>query len=237
MATITADVPASARQIAVSTASATQMPFLFKLDTEVLECTGGGGTLFWAVRRGVDSTIPALHVSGGTITEVAAVLATVAAAATAVVPNSAAAAAVTSFTGGEFAAELAFVANGAGTYVGTVAIPAGATVVDVDVRNTVVWDSGTSASLTVGDDDNATGYIAATNVKTTPAADTNGAGQGLSTELSLGATAGVYKGGAGKYCAVAKTITATIVAVGAGVAGRTRVLVRYVVPASAVVTQ
>lgn len=129
--------------------------------------------------------------------------------------------------------EIAFVASGAGTYTATVAIPAGATVLDVIVRNTVVWDSATSASLTIGDDDDADGYITATDVKVAPAADTNGAGAGLSTRLSLGATAGAYKGGAGKYCAAAKTITATIAAVGAGSAGRTRVLVEYAIPGAA----
>lgn len=133
--------------------------------------------------------------------------------------------------------ERAFAENGAGTYVATVAVPAGATVLDVIFRNTAVWTAATSASMTCGDDDNATGYYSATNVKTTPAADTNGAGAGLSTRLSLGASAGAYKGGAGKYCAAAKTITVTITSVGAGTAGRSRLLVEYVLPRSVAVTQ
>jgi hypothetical protein len=121
--------------------------------------------------------------------------------------------------------------TGAGVYTATVGIPAGATVLDVIWRNTAVWTASTSASMTCGDDDNATGYYSATNVKSTPAADTNGAGAGLSTRLSLGASAGAYKGGAGKYCAAAKTITATVTTVGAsGNAGRSRLLVEYAVP-------
>jgi len=133
--------------------------------------------------------------------------------------------------------EILFAENGAGTYVGTVPIPAGATVRDVVFRNTVVWAAATSASMTCGDDDNATGYYSATNVKTTPSADTNGAGAGLSTQLSLGASAGTYKGGAGKYCAAAKTITCTITSVGAGTNGRSRLLVQYTLPATSTVTQ
>ncbi len=126
--------------------------------------------------------------------------------------------------------EATFAENGAGTYTALVPIPAGATVLDVIWRNTVLWAAATSATMTCGDDDNSTGYYAATNVKTTPVADTNGAGAGLSTRLSLGASAGVYKGGAGKFCATAKTITCTVVTVGAGTAGRSRLLVEYVLP-------
>jgi hypothetical protein len=122
-------------------------------------------------------------------------------------------------------------AGGAKTYTATVQVPAFATVLDVIVRNTVVWTNGTSASLTVGDDDDADGYITATDVKSAPAADTNGAAAGYSTRLSLGAGAGAYKGGGGKYCAAAKTITATITTgAGAQTAGRTRVLVEYAIP-------
>lgn len=124
--------------------------------------------------------------------------------------------------------------TGAGVYTGTVAIPAGATVTDVIFRNTVVWAAGTSASMTCGDDDNATGYFSATDVKTAPAADTNGAAAGLSTRTSLGASAGAYKGGGGKFCATAKTITCTITTVGAaGAAGRSRLIVEYAVPFTA----
>jgi hypothetical protein len=127
--------------------------------------------------------------------------------------------------------EVTFTEAGAGTYTGTVAVPAGATVLDVVWRNTVLWTNGTSASLEVGDDDDANGYVEATNLKAAPLADVNGAAYGLSSRLSLGATIGVYKGGAGKYCAAAKTITATVtVGAGAQTAGRSRLLVTYAVP-------
>lgn len=129
-----------------------------------------------------------------------------------------------------YSVEVTFTEAGAGTYVATVPVPAGSTVLDVIWRNTVLWAAATSATMSCGDDDNATGYYTATNIKTTPVADTNGAGAGLSTRLSLGASAGAYKGGAGKFCATAKTITCTVTTVGAGTAGRSRLLVQYTVP-------
>jgi hypothetical protein len=135
------------------------------------------------------------------------------------------------------AKEITFTEAGAGTYTGTVVVPAGSTTLDVIVRNTALWAAATSASLVVGDDDDANGYIEATDVKAAPSADTNGAGAGLSTAGSLGATAGVYKGAAGKFNAAEKTITATVVSVGAGTTGRTRVLVIFAVPTTAAATK
>jgi hypothetical protein len=85
--------------------------------------------------------------------------------------------------------------SGSGTYTATVVVPAGATVQDVIWRNTVLWTNAASASLIVGDDDDDNGYIEATNLKAVPVADTNGAGAGLSSRLSLGATIGAFKGG------------------------------------------
>jgi hypothetical protein len=133
--------------------------------------------------------------------------------------------------GGIQTKEITIAEAGAGALVGTVVIPAGATVLDVIVRNTVLWTNGTSASLVIGDNDDADGYVEATDLKAAPIADTNGAGAGISTKLSLGASCGVYKGGAGKYCAAQKTITITATAgAGAQTAGRTRVLVVWAVP-------
>jgi hypothetical protein len=128
---------------------------------------------------------------------------------------------------------------GAGTYTGTVVVPAGATVKDVAWRNTALWTASVSASLVVGDDDDANGYIEATDVKAAPLADVNGAGAGFSSQLTLGATLGVYKGGAGKYCAAQKTITATVttVDVATGNTGRSRLLVTYAIPTTAAATK
>jgi hypothetical protein len=128
--------------------------------------------------------------------------------------------------------------SGTGTYTATVVVPAGATVQDVIWRNTVLWTNAGSASVVVGDDDDANGYIEATDLKAAPVADTNGAAAGISTRLSLGATCGAYKGGAGKYCAAQKTITATVTTgVGTATAGRSRLLVVYAVPTTAAATK
>lgn len=62
---------------------------------------------------------------------------------------------------------VSFTEDGSGTsYTGTVEIPAGAVVHDVCFTTTVLWD-GTSASLTVGDDDAASGWFTATDLKAT----------------------------------------------------------------------
>ena len=187
------------------------------------------GTTSWIVDRGVNGTLKASHASGSVVSPLYQVDSTSA-------PQTFPVELLQTVAGSTVTVEAAFVAAGAGTYTASIPVPAGATVLDVIFRNTVVWDSGTSASLTCGDDDDANGYIEATDVKSAPAADTNGAAAGFSSRLSLGASIGVYKGGGGKYCAAAKTITCAIVAVGAGSAGRSRVLVEYAVPsASAVV--
>jgi hypothetical protein len=119
----------------------------------------------------------------------------------------------------------------AGVYTAEVPIPAGAYVIDVIFRNTVVWNAASSASAVIGDSEDANGYLEATDVKTAPAADTLGASTGASAAHSLLASIGAYKGGARKYYAAADTITATITTVGAtGSTGRSRLLVLYVLP-------
>lgn len=124
----------------------------------------------------------------------------------------------------------------AGTYTATVAVPAGATVLDVIWRNTALWTAATSATLNVGDDDDNDGYIAAVDLKSAPAADVNGAG-GISTKASSTGT-GAMKGAGGRYCAAAKTLTATVVTVGStGNAGRSRLLVEYSQPVAEAATK
>ena len=77
MATLTtAALSPRGRQLAVDTASASEMPFLFYLDNEVLRCTNGGGTLFWDVDRHVNGTASSTHALGATVIEVADIAAT-----------------------------------------------------------------------------------------------------------------------------------------------------------------
>ena len=221
---ITAAIGPNDRTIAVDSSTTTLAPFHIQIDTEVLRVVNGAGTLYWDVERHLNGTLAVAHAINAGLTEVASD----------VMPAVTLPAAL---SGGVFVVEKAIAENGAGTYTATVAIPAGATVLDVIFRNTVVWAAATSAAMTCGDTANATGYYSSTNVKTTPAADTNGAGAGLSTRLSLGASAGTYKGGGGKFYATADTITCTVTSVGAGTAGRSRLLVEYAIPATSIVTQ
>ena len=229
--TLAAAIGPNDELIVVSAAGTSHVaPFIGIIDSEAIQFTEGTNGTAWRARRGWNDTVRANHANGATITIVSQPTFDRGAFAVAAVAQA-------DLDDRVVTLEAAFVAAGAGTYTANFPIPAGATVLDVVVRNTVVWDSATSAALTVGDDDSATGYFTSTNVKTTPAADTNGSGQGLSTQGSLGASAGAFKGAAGKYCAAAKTLAAVIVAVGAGSAGRTRVLVKYALPKAVAVVK
>jgi hypothetical protein len=229
--TLSAAIDAGAGTLLVTGGSppAIARPFFAQIDSEQVEVTAAG-TDAWLVRRGRNGTYPVAHAQNAVVTPLYPVQSTTA-------PQTTPLGLLQQPQGSVVTLEAAFVANGAGTYTAAFPIPAGATVLDVIFRNTVVWDNATSASMTCGDTDSATGYFSATNVKTTPAADTNGAGAGLSTELSLGASAGAYKGGGGKYYAAAQTLSCVIVTVGAGSAGRSRCLVRYTLPNAIVPTQ
>lgn len=106
------------------------------------------------------------------------------------------------------------------TYTATLVVPAGYTVYDVLVGSTVVWNAATSASLVVGDADDPNGYIEATDVKTTPAAEVNGG-----YKLNLEIAADAYRGG--RYYAAEGLITMQITTDDDGThhAGRTRIAV------------
>lgn len=131
---------------------------------------------------------------------------------------------------GIFADEILFTEEGAGTYTGTVTVPAGATIVDIIVQGDALWDAATSASLEVGDDNDPDGFYTAVDLKATDLL----AEQSLSFAQS-GGCAGAYNVGTNTHWtdrrdAVARTITATVVSSGAGTAGRTRVVVIYAMP-------
>ena len=53
------------------------------------------------------------------------------------------------------------------TYTGTVEIPAGAILHDIQVVTTVLWGAGTSATMIVGDDDDDNGWFTGINLKAT----------------------------------------------------------------------
>lgn len=133
------------------------------------------------------------------------------------------------------AIEVDFTEAGAGTYTGAVAVPAGATILDIIVSGVALWAAGTSASLEVGDGTDPDGYYTAVNLKATDLL----AGESLSFALS-GGKAGAYIANSQvspRYAAAARTITATVVSVGAGTTGRTRVTVIFALPTSTAATK
>jgi len=124
--------------------------------------------------------------------------------------------------------------TGAGTYSGSVDIPAGATILDVKIRNTVAWTATTSATLIAGDTEDPNGFYDAINLKATDLV----VGEELNFD-QLGGKPGVYlvaaTGHRDAYRATATKVTVEVITVGAaGNAGRTRMLVIYAAPAAIV---
>jgi len=121
---------------------------------------------------------------------------------------------------------------GAGTWTGTVALPAGSWLEDVVIEAVAVWDSETSATLDAGlsatDPD---GLFASVNLKATDLT----AAQTISFH-HRGGKGGALMAGSDThvnslYIATAESVIVTVVKTGTtGTAGRTRVLVTYVVP-------
>lgn len=143
--------------------------------------------------------------------------------------------------GGEaalFAEQMLFTeTTGAGTYTGTVDLPAGAVLLDVQIHGVALWAATTSASLEVGDAGDADGYWTAVNLKATDLL----AGESLTFANPGSTEVGAYIANSQvspMYAAAARTITATVVTVGAaGATGITRVLVLYVVPTDRAATK
>jgi len=133
-------------------------------------------------------------------------------------------------------AECTFTEDGAGTYTGTITMPAGSTLIDIQVQNTALWDAATSAVMDVGDGDDADGFYAAIDLKATDL---------LVAEVirfgSTGGKEGAYivnaTGELNSYSATARNIIGVITSVGAGTAGRTRMLVIYCTPTATAATK
>jgi len=121
---------------------------------------------------------------------------------------------------------LRFVETGAGTYTGEITIPAYAVLIDVITYAEALWTAATSASLLVGDDDDADGFQAAIDLKATDLL----AGESLAFGAGgAAADLGAYLDGTATHVtnrvsASERTITATVTSVGAGTAGRTVVV-------------
>lgn len=131
---------------------------------------------------------------------------------------------------GVFSSEVTYEEDGAGTYTGSVTVPAGATILDIVVNAVALWNAASSASLKVGDATDDDGYYTAVNLKATDLL----AGESISFALA-GGKAGAYIANSQvspRYSASARTISGVVTSVGAGTTGRTRMTVIYSLPTS-----
>lgn len=128
--------------------------------------------------------------------------------------------------------------TGAGTYTGSVTVPAGATILDIQVRSTAVWTATTSALMDVGDVADPDGWYTQINLKATDLL----VGEVIRFE-STGGKEGAYLVTAtgllsAAYSASARVVSGIVVTVGAaGSAGRTRMLVVYSLPTATAATK
>ena len=123
--------------------------------------------------------------------------------------------------------------TGAGTYTGSVTVPAGASILDVIVNGVALWNTTTSATLKVGDVGDDDGYYTGVDLKATDLL----AGESLSF-TAAGGKAGAYIANSQvspRYSASERVVSAIVTTVGAaGTLGRTRMTVVYTVPATPV---
>ena len=129
-------------------------------------------------------------------------------------------------------AELTFEeTTGAGTYTGSVTLPAGSTLVDIIIHNTAVWTATTSATMKVGDVANDDGYFIGIDLKATDLVAAEAISFGYTgglegADLDGGESAGDHV--RRRYLAAARVISGIIITVGAaGNAGRTRMTVVF----------
>ena len=121
----------------------------------------------------------------------------------------------------------------AGVYTVSCVIPAGSYLQDVQVHADTLWDSGTSATLIVGDADDDNGFYAGVNAKATDLV----ANEVLSFDHG-GGKRGAYitddNGVMTQYSSSARTITAKMTTVGATTAGKTRFIIIWAKPTDSV---
>lgn len=127
-----------------------------------------------------------------------------------------------------------FTEAGAGTYTGTISLPAGSIILDVAVHGLALWDAATSASLIVGDGTDDNGFFLATNLKATDLL----AGEVNNIEHP-GGLAGAYIAAEQRvlYSASARDVIGVVTSVGAGTAGRTLLVVHYATPTQGAATK
>lgn len=142
-----------------------------------------------------------------------------------------------SLAGGLVVKEITFTETaGAGVYTGNVAVPAGATLIDVIVHATALWDNAGAVTMKVGitavDDD---GIYAAVDLKATDllaAESLSFAKAGAEEGIDITATHVLRR-----YLATARTVAGIITTASTGgTAGRTRMIVIYAAPPTADIT-
>lgn len=121
--------------------------------------------------------------------------------------------------------------TGAGVYTGSVPVPADATILDIQIRSPVLWTATTSALMDVGDVATPTGWYVQINLKATDLL----LGEVIKFDKSGGKEGAYLVQASGlentSYSASQRVISGVITTVGAaGSAGRTRMLVMYVLP-------
>jgi len=117
--------------------------------------------------------------------------------------------------------------SGAGTYTGTMSLPAGSRIIDIGCDGQVLWNSAGACALVVGDAGSANGFFTSTDLKATDLL----AGE-INNLEHPGGKAGAYIASEQRvlYSATARDIIAVVTqASGTGTAGRTRVYVVYAV--------
>lgn len=134
--------------------------------------------------------------------------------------------------------EITFIERtGAGVYTGRIVLPAGSTLIDIQVQSTTLWDAAASATMKVGDASDDEGFYTGIDLKATDLE----VAEVIRFE-SPGGKQGAYivtaTGELNSYSASERTISGIITTVGAtGSAGRTRMLVIYVIPIPVVATK
>jgi hypothetical protein len=135
------------------------------------------------------------------------------------------------------AAELTFTETaGAGTYTGTVSLPAGASLHDIIINGVALWDNAGAVTLIAGDATDPDGYYTGVNLKATDLL----AGESISFALA-GGKAGAYIANSQvspRYSATARDITVSVTTASTGgTAGRTRATVVWSQPLATAATK
>lgn len=125
--------------------------------------------------------------------------------------------------------------SGAGTYTGTMVLPAGVRIIDIGCDGQALWNSSGACALIVGDAVDPDGFFTTTDLKATDLL----AGE-INNLEHPGGKAGAYIASEQRnlYQATARSVIAVVTqASGTGTLGRTRVYVTYAVSTAVAATK